>query len=166
MTHVWAQKQARFLCPQYIVKHKAPSVLSVRYWITTNKPMHVPIWKAKNKKIKWSPFRECNSSSKVVKWSFQSRYSCGEDEVLCRNPCLTWLLKVAVVGLPRLSYSKQILFHGLDVHGGAVALWKSGAALTPAVIVLADELSLGVAGDVTQSGLDKPLLKVVWKENL
>lgn len=55
---------------------------------------------------------------------------------------LTRFFKFTVVCVPSLTYADQVFFHGLDVHVGAVALREFGATLTPAVIVLADELAL------------------------
>lgn len=103
----------------------------------------------------------------LSKWqnSIFNSFSSKHGDILL-NLHLTWFLKVTVVGFPGFSYAKEILFHGLDVHGGAVALWKPGTTLTPAVIILTDKLSLWIAGNVAQGCLYKTLLKIVWKEDL
>lgn len=79
---------------------------------------------------------------------------------------LTRFFKFTVVCVPSLTYADQVFFHGLDVHVGTVALREFGATLTPAVIVLADELALWIAGNVAQSCLHKVLLQVLRKDDL
>lgn len=87
-------------------------------------------------------------------------------KILIKIKNLTRFLKFTVVCIPGLTYAEQVLFHGLDVHVGAVALREFGATLAPAVIVLADELPLRIAGNVAQSCLHKMLLQVLRKDDL
>lgn len=54
----------------------------------------------------------------------------------------------------------------MDVHVWAVALRELGVTLAPAVIVLAVELSLSVAGDVAEGGLHKTFSQVNWEDQL
>lgn len=55
---------------------------------------------------------------------------------------LTGLLKLPVVSGPGVLDLQQAVLHGLDVGIRTVALWEGGATLAPAVILLADELTL------------------------
>lgn len=89
-----------------------------------------------------------------------------EEYVLFSGKLRTWLLKVFVEHPPRLRDPLQALFHGLDVHVWAVALRELEVTLAPAVIVLAVELSLSVAGDVAEGSLHKTFSQVNWEDQL
>lgn len=75
---------------------------------------------------------------------------------------LTWFFKFFIKQPPCLCYSLQALLHGLDVHVGAVALRKLGVTVAPAIIFLADKLTLSIAGYVAESSLHKTFSQVVW----
>lgn len=79
---------------------------------------------------------------------------------------LTWFLKLFVKQSPCFCDSFQALFHGLDVHIGAVAFWELGATAAPAIVVLADKFALSITGYVAESSLNKTFSQVVWKDHL
>lgn len=79
---------------------------------------------------------------------------------------LTWFLKFFIEYPPCLWDPIQALLHGLDIHIGAVALWKLGITVAPAVIVLADKFALSIAGYVAESSLNKTFSQVVRKDHL
>lgn len=103
------------------------------------------------------------AENKTILWDTANR---GKTINLKKKKKLTRFFKFTVVCIPGLTYAEQVLFHGLNVHVGTVALGEFGATLTPAVIVLADELPLWIAGNVAQSCLHKMLLQVLRKDDL
>lgn len=56
---------------------------------------------------------------------------------------------------------QQAVLHGLDVSVRTVAFWEGGAALAPAVILLADELALRAARDVAERSGHEALPQVL-----
>lgn len=54
----------------------------------------------------------------------------------------------------------------MDVHVGTVALGELGVAVAPAVVLLAVEFALAIAGDVAESSTDKVLPQVVRQDQL
>lgn len=79
---------------------------------------------------------------------------------------LTRFLKLFIEHPPGLCDPLQALFHGLDVHIGAVALWELGVTVAPAVAVLTDKFTLSITGYVAESSLHKTFSQVVWKDHL
>lgn len=61
---------------------------------------------------------------------------------------------------------QQAVLHGLDVSIGAVAFREGGAALAPAVILLADELTLRAACDVAECCGYKALTQILRQQHL
>lgn len=110
----------------------------------------------------------CKNHSGDFRWSllykcFFVRYSQTDKNCIKH---LTRFFKFTVVCIPSLTYAEQIFFHGLNVHVGTVALWEFGTTLTPAVIVLADELTLWIAGNIAQSCLNKMFLQILRQDDL
>lgn len=79
---------------------------------------------------------------------------------------LTRLLELPVVGGPGVLDLQQAVLHGPDVGVGAVALWEGGAALAPAVVLLADELALRAARCVAERRGHKALAQVLREQHL
>lgn len=61
---------------------------------------------------------------------------------------------------------QQAVLHGLDVSIRTVALWESGAALAPAVILPADKLPLRAACDVAKGCSHETLPQVFREQHL
>lgn len=76
------------------------------------------------------------------------------------------MLKLSVVSSPGVLNLEQALFHGLDIWFWTVALWEAGSTLAPAVILPADELPFGAAGDIAESSCHKPLSEVLRQQHL
>lgn len=107
-------------------------------------------------------FSLCLGNGKKVKTALQKEARIG----YFLEGFLTRFFKLFVKQSPCFCYSLQALFHGLDVHIGAVALWELGTAAAPTVIVLADKFALSITGNVAQRSLHKTFSQVVWKNNL
>lgn len=60
----------------------------------------------------------------------------------------------------------QTLLHGLDVHIGTVTLRELRVAVAPAVVILAAEFALPIAGDVAESSPHEIFPQVVWEDQL
>lgn len=61
---------------------------------------------------------------------------------------------------------QQALFQGVQLRERTVALWEGRAALTPAVIVLANKLTLRFTANVVECCLDEAALKVARQDGL
>lgn len=78
----------------------------------------------------------------------------------------TWFHELLVEAAPGLFALLQVLLHDLDVGKGTVALWESGRAPAPAVIVAAEQLALWVARHIAEGCLHKTPTQKLWQDIL
>lgn len=79
---------------------------------------------------------------------------------------LTWLLKVLISRVPRVSDFQQTGFHSLQIHLWAVALWIVHGTLAPAVIVPTHKLAFFITADVAEGSLDKASPQILRENGL